>query len=311
MILLERPAGKPTSGPTRQSMNPARTTESARLIPESRAIIVSRPRAGQCQPEAERSWRSRSLQSLRPTRLYRLTQSQSEPGRAISLALPPTDQDEEPIIKQEQASPSRTSQPELGCGGDQRSSNWNAGQLLRFAVTGGLNTLVDILVLNALVWLLAVRSTPLLLACNIVAYCAGAINSFILNKYWTFGQREPITSGELWRFALITISGSLWSSGILWLAGLALQHILVNPTLWTNAAKVIAIGGTALISYLGLRLWVFVQRRPGQSVAGMHLSAGQQRCSQRGPSPAEGHGPTSVTPHAYQTLSKRKGPETL
>jgi hypothetical protein len=27
---------------------------------------------------------------------------------------------------------------------------------------------------------------------------------------------------------------------------------------WANASKVVAIAGTALISYLGMRLWVFV-----------------------------------------------------
>jgi putative flippase GtrA len=193
------------------------------------------------------------------------------------------------------------------------------GQLLRFVITGGLNTLIDILVLNALVWLLAVRSTPLLLTCNIVAYCAGAVNSFLLNKYWTFGRREPITRGELLRFALITVGGSLWSSGILWLAGLALEHILINPTLWTNAAKIIAIGGTALISYLGLRLWVFVQGRPGLRGTGAQPTNADRRYFQRKPWPvygtrkahdSDGHGPATVTPHE-ESLWKRKGPETL
>jgi putative flippase GtrA len=32
-----------------------------------------------------------------------------------------------------------------------------------------------------------------------------------------------------------------------------------NPTLWTNSSKVAAIGGTILVSYLGMRMWVFVQ----------------------------------------------------
>ncbi len=252
-----------------------------------------------------------SQRILRPTKLYRL--SLPEPGLAISLALVPTGQDEALIASLVEQGQPGLNGPNTGqtdpdqskqvvaaeSDGKQRRASWNPGQLLRFAVTGGLNTLVDILVLNALVWLLAIRSTPLLLACNIVAYCAGAINSFILNKYWTFGQREPIASGELWRFALITISGSLWSSGILWLAGLALQHVLVNPALWTNAAKVVAIGGTALISYLGLRLWVFVQRRPAQRAAGQHLASEQQPSPQRGPSPAEGSILTSETPHVH------------
>ncbi len=37
---------------------------------------------------------------------------------------------------------------------------------------------------------------------------------------------------------------------------------LVNPTVWANASKVVAIVGTALISYLGMRLWVFVSKAP-------------------------------------------------
>ncbi len=265
----------------------------------------------------------RAQRILRPTKLYRL--SLPEPGLAISLALVPTGQDEALIVSltdqgQEEPEGPNTSYPEpdqskravaAKAGGEQGHAARNLGQLLRFAITGGLNTLVDIVVLNILVWLLDVRSAPLLLACNIVAYCVGAINSFILNKYWTFGKREPVTSGELWRFALITLSGSLWSSGILWLAGLALQHVLVNPTLWTNAAKVIAIGGTSLISYLGLRLWVFVQRRPAQRGASLHLSSQQRPYPQRRPSSAEGSILTSETPHVHQTLSRRKGPETL
>ena len=38
-----------------------------------------------------------------------------------------------------------------------------------------------------------------------------------------------------------------------------LRPVHLNPTLWTNSSKVVAIGGTILVSYLGMRLWVFVQ----------------------------------------------------
>ncbi|HKF39300.1 MAG TPA: glycosyltransferase family 2 protein, partial [Ktedonobacteraceae bacterium] len=49
------------------------------------------------------------------------------------------------------------------------------------------------------------------------------------------------------------------------------QHVfhpfLVNATVWANASKVVAIGGTALISYLGMRLWVFASNaQKGQGV---------------------------------------------
>ena len=131
-------------------------------------------------------------------------------------------------------------------------------QMLRFVLVGGLNTVVDLLVLNALLWLLPTSSASMLLAYNVLAYNAGAINSFLLNKYWTFGQMRSTTRRELARFALTTLCGIAWSTAILWLASSVLHPLLVNPTLWANASKVLAIGGTALISYLGMRLWVFV-----------------------------------------------------
>ena len=134
-------------------------------------------------------------------------------------------------------------------------------QMLRFGLAGGLNTLIDLLILNSLLWLFPTNSTRMLLAYNSLAYSIGAINSFLLNKYWTFGQKQRTTRGEVARFTLVTIGGILWSSLILWLASLALHSFLLNATVWANVSKLVAIGGTALISYLGMRLWVFVSRK--------------------------------------------------
>lgn len=134
-------------------------------------------------------------------------------------------------------------------------------QVLRFVLAGGLNTLIDLLILNGLLWLFPTNSTRMLLLYNSFAYSTGAINSFLLNKYWTFGQKQRTTRGETARFTLVTIGGILWSSIILWLASLALHSFLLNATVWANVSKLVAIGGTALISYLGLCLWVFVSKR--------------------------------------------------
>jgi len=131
-------------------------------------------------------------------------------------------------------------------------------QMLRFGLVGGLNTLVDLLILNGLLWLFPTTSSLMLLAYNALAYSLGAVNSFLLNKYWTFGHRQKTTRRELVRFTLTTLCGIGWSNSILWLASTVLHPFLVNPTVWANASKVLAIGGTALISYLGMRLWVFV-----------------------------------------------------
>lgn len=137
-------------------------------------------------------------------------------------------------------------------------------QVLRFSLVGGLNTLVDLGILNSLLWLFPTNSTLTLLAYNSLAYSLGAVNSFLLNKYWTFGQKRKTTRKELTCFVLTTLCGIAWSTLILWLASLVLHPILVNTTVWANVSKVIAIGGTSLISYLGMRLWVFVRSPQGR-----------------------------------------------
>ncbi len=132
-------------------------------------------------------------------------------------------------------------------------------QLFRFGLVGCLNTTIDLLVLNMLLWLWPTQNTWALLLENSFAYAFGALNSFILNKYWTFRCYGRANRREVARFVATTLAGLVCNDLMLWLLSGALQQLPLNPTLGTNIAKVLAIGGTVLISYLGMRLWVFVQ----------------------------------------------------
>jgi putative flippase GtrA len=59
-------------------------------------------------------------------------------------------------------------------------------------LVGGLNTLVDLLILNGLLWLFPTTSSLTLLVYSSLAYSLGAVNSFLLNKYWTFGKKHGL-----------------------------------------------------------------------------------------------------------------------
>jgi len=111
-----------------------------------------------------------------------------------------------------------------------------------------------------LLLLFPTNSARMILIFGAIAYSIGAVNSFLLNKYWTFGYRQRTSWREVARFFVTTLLGIGWSSIILWLASNALQPLLINPTIWANASKVIAICGTVLINYLGMSLWVFVSK---------------------------------------------------
>ena len=133
-------------------------------------------------------------------------------------------------------------------------------QFLRFCMVGGLNTAVDLLILNSLLLLWPTQNTLLLLTYNSIAYAVGAVNSFAWNKYWTFQDRQKASVGEVIRFAVTTLLGIVCNDALLWMVGSILHSAMLSASLSTNIAKILAIGGTVLISYLGMRLWVFVRQ---------------------------------------------------
>ncbi len=146
-------------------------------------------------------------------------------------------------------------------------------QLLRFGIVGCLNTLIDLAVLNVLLWLFPTRNVGLLLIENSIAYSVGAVDSFLLNKYWTFRCTGRAGRREVGRFALTTLAGVACNNLLLWLMSSLLHPVFLSAVLWANASKIVAIGGTVLISYVGMRLWVFVRPAPAAGLAGVRLYA--------------------------------------
>jgi putative flippase GtrA len=132
-------------------------------------------------------------------------------------------------------------------------------QLFRFAIVGGFNTLVDLLIFNLLVWQWPTQDSGVIVVYNTLAYLAGAVNSFFLNKNWTFKQRSSTTSSQVTRFMLVTGLGAACSNAFLWLATNILASLSLNGFLWSNVAKISAIAGSVGVSYIGMRFGVFAK----------------------------------------------------
>ena len=135
-------------------------------------------------------------------------------------------------------------------------------QFLRYCLVGGANTLLDLLVLNVLLWGFPTKNVLILVVYNSVAYSGGAVTSFFLNKYWTFGHKRRTTRREVVRFSIILALEILYSNGLVWLAGKALQPLITNPTLWGNASKLVAVACGAVLSYAFMRFWTFAGHLP-------------------------------------------------
>jgi putative flippase GtrA len=130
-------------------------------------------------------------------------------------------------------------------------------QFMRYCLVGGANTAVDLVVLNALLWLFPTTNVMALVGYNSVAYMGGAVSSFFLNKYWTFGHKQQTNAKEVTRFIIVLLIEVLLSNILLWLAGEALRPFIANATLWGNASKIAAVVAGTVITYTFMRFWIF------------------------------------------------------
>lgn len=122
----------------------------------------------------------------------------------------------------------------------------------RFVVVGISNTLLDFAVFTVLAQLLSVN----VYLAQVAGYCTGTVNSYVLNRSWTFRARERFFSPALVRFLCLNLGMLLLSTGLLYLffdvAGL--------PKL---IAKAGATGVIMVVSFLCNRFWVFREREGG------------------------------------------------
>jgi putative flippase GtrA len=122
------------------------------------------------------------------------------------------------------------------------------GQWLRFVAVGVSNTLLSTLVFAALFHL----GVHYLLASS-VAFTLGALNSYVLNRRWTFRSRER-RAPELARFACVQIVGLgvdlALLSGLVELAGI--PHVV---------AQVLAFPAASVVMFALSRQWAFKSAR--------------------------------------------------
>lgn len=135
----------------------------------------------------------------------------------------------------------------------------NAMQFVRFAIVGVINTGVDFAVLNLLAWATGVTSGAWVFAINSISVFVAMINSYFLNKYWTFRDKDKEKQGtEFLQFVLVSIVGVVINGGIVYLVTSFVEPWLgVSPQIWLNAAKVVATALSLIWNFIGYKFWVF------------------------------------------------------
>jgi len=145
--------------------------------------------------------------------------------------------------------------------------------LLRFGVVGAINTLVDFTVLNLLLVGLGVHDGVSLLFCNAGSFTVANLNSYLLNKRWTFADRSRENVGQFLSFLLFSLGGLVVNSLVLYLLTSFTPSIAqANRLLWINLAKIIATGASMVWNFLTYRHFVF--RSPPSGLSGRNRPPG-------------------------------------
>ncbi len=134
-----------------------------------------------------------------------------------------------------------------------------AKQFSTFVLIGGVNTAIDFAVLNIEVRLTGITSGFGLFVLNTISFLVAVINSYFMNKYWTF--QDVTKNREETKFAQF-IGVSLIGSGINSTIVAGITSFIppvfgLSATAWVNTAKLLATGVSLVWNFIGYKLFVF------------------------------------------------------
>ena len=132
-------------------------------------------------------------------------------------------------------------------------------QIAKFLAVGFLNTFIDFLVLNVLMFATAITSGPYFPILKIISFLFAVTNSFLLNKFWTFKSRDRDTAGgESMKFLLVSLVGLSINVSI---ASSVVNYVprpdFLSPVLWANFGSAVAVAVALFWNFLGYKMLVF------------------------------------------------------
>ncbi len=122
-------------------------------------------------------------------------------------------------------------------------------QVFKFIMVGVVNTFVDIVIYFLLTRTFNIFADHIIIA-KAISFFVGTINSFILNRFWTFNKKDGISSLEIIKFYTVVLSSLLINISVMYLF-----VFLLNQT--DVVAVFIATIATFVWNFILSKKWVF------------------------------------------------------
>ena len=132
-------------------------------------------------------------------------------------------------------------------------------QFSKFILVGGVNTGIDFLVLNALMYVTGITGGSGIFMLNMISFSVAVVNSYFMNKYWTFQDlRKEGEETKFAQFIAVSLAGAALNSSIVAVfTTLVAPMFGLSPQLWANVGKLLATGASLVWNFIGYKLFVF------------------------------------------------------
>ncbi len=138
-------------------------------------------------------------------------------------------------------------------------------EFLKFVIVGVVNTVIDLSVLNLLIFFFTTGGNgELYILFKSLSFLASVTNSYFLNKYWVFRSEEKSSAKEPVLFFGVSAIGFILNVSVSFVVFLAFMHFSqLSPQI---AANIGALAGTAVVvswNFVGYKFVVFKKQSHG------------------------------------------------
>lgn len=134
-------------------------------------------------------------------------------------------------------------------------------QFSKFCIVGVINTAIDFGVLNLLMYFSGIYKGPQIAIFNVISFTVAVINSYALNKYWTFKEKKAGAKKvpkQFFQYLCVSIIGITINTSIVYSVATYVSPLFgFSVLLWANFAKGLATAVSLFWNFIGYKFIVF------------------------------------------------------
>ena len=131
-------------------------------------------------------------------------------------------------------------------------------QIVKFGIIGGVNTLLDLSILNFLIYISGIAVGIHFSVFKGISFIIAVTNSYFWNKFWTFRSIDGVRTVEFFKFFIVNVVGFVINVSV---ASFIVNGIGAPPNisleLWANIGAISSVFISLIWNFLGMKFIVF------------------------------------------------------